>query len=244
MKNFLLIISASVFTLSCGENNVAGDAAPPEIELFIGDTTFVNGGVASPDTYLVARLSDHSGINISGYGIGNSIVAQLDDDGATYVLNDYYVSNTGTYQAGTIRFPLLGLTPGPHTLTLNAWDVHNNPAQATISFLVTDGQEIVIESFGNYPNPFVDNSTLFFTHNRSGDDLQVQLFIFSQAGKLIKTAEMPITGSEYHINLIKFSAFEGSGEKLPPGLYFARLIVRSMTNGSKNEKVTKLIILN
>lgn len=226
------------------ESNVPADATPPEIQLFVGDTTFANGGITSPDTDLIVRLYDTNGINLSGYGIGNSIIAELDNDDAAYVLNDYYISDPDTHQSGSIRFPLLGLSPGPHTVKVSAWDVHNNPSTASLSFVVTDGQEIVIEDFGNYPNPFDESSTLFFTHNRSGDDLRAQLFIFNLAGKLIKSAEIPITNSGYHINLIEFNAFEESGEKLPPGLYFARLIVRSMSNGSKNEKVTKLIILN
>jgi hypothetical protein len=226
------------------ERNVPGDATPPRIRLFMGDTTFVNGGVTTADTYLVVKLADENGINISGYGIGNSIIAQLDDDAGGFVLNDYYVSETDTYKKGFIRFPIMGLTPGPHTITVHAWDVYNNPAEASVSFLVTDGEGIVIEEFGGYPNPFEDNSTLFFTHNRSGDDLTAQLFIFNLAGQLIKSAEISIAQSEYHINLTEFNAFTESGKKLLPGLYLARLIVRSSTNGSKNEKVTKLILLN
>jgi len=226
------------------EKNVPGDASPPELRLFMGDTTFVNGGVTTPDTYLIAQLEDENGINISGYGIGNSIIAQLDDDVATFVLNDYYVSDTDTHKKGFIRFPMLGLTPGEHRITLSAWDVHNNPSEATITFLVTDGLELVIEEFGNYPNPFQEKSTLFFTHNRSGDDLRAQLFIFGLAGELIRSAEISIAASEYHTNLLELSAWDESGKKLPPGLYLARLIVRSSTNGSKNEKVTKLIVLN
>jgi hypothetical protein len=136
------------------------------------------------------------------------------------------------------------LQAGPHTLTLKAWDIHNNPATASVSFLVTEGDGLVIEDFGNYPNPFRENSTLFFTHNRSGDDLEAQLFIFNLAGNLIQSAEYSIAGSEYHINLMELNAWQDSGKKLSPGLYLARVIVRSMTNGSKNEKVTKLIVLN
>lgn len=226
------------------ESNVPSDITPPQIKLFMGDTTFVNGGVTTPDTYLVARLEDENGINISGYGISNSIIAQLDGEVSTFVLNDYYVSDIDNYKKGMIVFPLLGLSAGQHTITVHAWDVHNNPAKATISFIVTDGAEMVIEDFGNFPNPVQENSTLFFTHNRSGDDLEAQLFIYSPAGHLIKTAEISIAASEYHINLMELKDLENSGEKLSPGLYLARLIVRSMTNGSKNERVTKLIVLN
>jgi hypothetical protein len=226
------------------QTDVGGDVTPPVIRLFIGDTTFVNGGIASSDTYLIAKLEDESGINISGYGIENSIVAQLDNDTTTYVLNDYYVTDLDTYKKGTIRFPILGLSPGPHTLTVRARDVHNNPSEAVISFIVTDGEGLVIEEFGNYPNPFLDNTTFFFTHNRSGDDLRAQLFIFNHAGQLIRSAEISVPKSEYHINLMELNTWEDSGKKLPPGLYLARVVVRSMTNGSKNEKVTKLIVLN
>lgn len=226
------------------EKNVAGDAVPPEIRLYMGDTTFVNGGVTTPDTYLIVQLKDENGINISGYGIGNSVIAQLDADASTYVLNDYYISSLDTHKKGFIRFPLLDLTPGTHQLTVKAWDVYNNPSEATISFLVTDGEELVIETLGNFPNPFNENSTLFFTHNRSGDDLQAQLFIYGPAGDLIKTAEFSLVGSEYHNNLMDLGTLTDSGKKLSPGLYLARLVVRSMTNGSKNEKVTKIIVLN
>ena len=226
------------------EKNVAGDVAPPVMRLFIGDTSFVNGGITASDTYLIVQLEDENGINISGYGIGNSIVATLDNDATTFVLNDYYVSDPDTYKKGSIRFPLIGLAPGPHTITVQVWDVHNNPAEAAISFVVTDGEGLVIETFGSYPNPFQDKTTLFLTHNRSGDDLRAQLFIFSTQGQLIRSAEISVSESEYHINLMELNAWEDSGKKLPPGLYLARVILRSLTNGSKNENVTKLIVLN
>ena len=226
------------------EKSVTGDTTPPHIRLFMGDTTFVNGGVTMPNTHLIASLSDENGINISGYGIGNSIIAQLDNDTETFVLNEYYVSAMDTYTKGSIKFPILDLAPGKHILTVKAWDVYNNPAQATIDFLVTDGETLVIESFGNYPNPFQQNTSLFFTHNRSGDDLKAQLFIYSLAGEMIKSAEISIAESEYRVNLMELNTLEDSGKKLSPGLYLVRLIVRSMTNGSKNEQVAKLIVLN
>ena len=226
------------------EPNVPIDATPPSIRVYMGDTTFVNGGITTSDTYLVARLTDESGINITGLEPGNSVIGELDGQTMTYVLNDYYVTDVDTHKKGTIRFPILGLAPGPHTLTIHAWDVYNNPAVAEVSFFVTDGDALQINEFGNYPNPFDNHTTLFFTHNRSGDDLRAQLFIFNLAGELIKSADISISESAYHINLMELNTWEESGKKLPPGLYLARVIVRSMSNGSKNEKVTKLIVLN
>src|SRR5690606_10776320 len=127
---------------------------------------------------------------------------------------------------------------------LRASDIYNNTSETTVQFIVTDGEGIVIEDFGNYPNPMRERTTFFFTHNRSGDDLSAQLFIFSMQGELIRSGEVSVTESEYHINLLELSSLDDSGKKLLPGVYLARLLVRSMSNGSKNEKVTKLIILN
>ena len=235
-----------VFTSVIGgsEMNPKEDTTPPEINLFMGDTTFASGGLISSDTYLIVHLTDENGINISGYGIGNSILAELDNDAETFILNDYFVSDIDTYKTGRIRFPILGLAPGNHMLTVKAWDVYNNAAEARIHFTVTAGDELVVETFGNYPNPLRQSTQFFFTHNRPGDDLEAQLFIYSQIGELVKTAEIRIPESEYHINLMELNASDGAGKKLSPGLYFARLIVRSMTNGSKNERVTKLIVAN
>jgi hypothetical protein len=238
------------FMIGGGEIVFPADDKAPEIRAFIGDTTFINGGFAVSDTWLVARLSDESGINISDYGIGNSLIATLDNDGETFVLNSYYVADANNYRKGTIRFPMKGLSPGKHSLTLKAWDVYNNPAQTTIDFIVTEGDALAIESFGNYPNPASDNTMFYFTHNRSGDDLEAQLFIYSSTGIMIQAAKIPVSESDYRVDLMDLESLmqmrnsAETGEKLPAGIYFARLIVRSLANGSKNEHVAKLIILN
>jgi hypothetical protein len=235
---------STAFKIGGSESSVPQDNTPPVISLFIGDTTFVSGGVTDPDTYLVARLSDESGINISSYGIGNSIMATLDGQDNVFILNDYYVADTDNYKKGTLRYPLRDLVPGRHSITVSVWDVYNNPAQATLDFIVTDSDQLIIETLGNYPNPFIDKTTVFFTHNRSGDDLEAQLFIYSSRGELLESLLIPVSQSEYKIELLEMNNGSDTGKKLPAGLYFARLIVRSLTNGSKNEQVTKLIVLN
>jgi hypothetical protein len=229
------------FVVGKSEINPTGDTTPPHVELFLGDTTFRNGGITVADTRLIAYLSDKSGINLSGYGIGNNIMAILDNN-ETFTLNDYYESELNDFTRGWINFPISDLTPGPHSLTLKAWDTFNNQGEATISFIVSDGSELAIESFGNYPNPFTLETTLFFTHNRAGDDLEAYLSIYDVAGKELKTKQFHITASQYQVDLLKINAENDFGENLNAGLYLARLVVRSLSNGSKSEQVTKLII--
>ncbi|MFN3841221.1 MAG: type IX secretion system sortase PorU [Cyclobacteriaceae bacterium] len=230
------------FKIGLSEPGAPDDNIPPVIRLFVGDTTFINGGIASSTTKLIARLSDESGINISAYGIGNSIVATLNDS-QTFILNDYFVADENDYTKGTVDFPLTDLKPGKHTLTLKAWDVYNNPSQASVDFVIR-GDELVIESFGNYPNPFREFTKLYFTHNRSGDDLDGTLGIYDHTGREIKRIDFRVPESTYQIDLLELTRNEEPIKNLSAGLYFARLAVRSLTNGSKNERVTKFIVLN
>nr|WP_302179992.1 type IX secretion system sortase PorU [Chryseosolibacter indicus] len=236
--------SSKTFKIGGSESNTTTDNTPPEIKAFMGDSTFINGGIVTPNTYLVAKISDEHGINISDYGIGNGLLATLDIDVETFILNSYFVSNTDDYTTGWLRYPIKNLAPGKHTITIKAWDVFNNPAQSSVDFIVTDGESIRIETFGNYPNPFNTKSTLFFTHNRPGDDIKAHLFIYAPTGNLLKTLEIPVFDSQYRVDLYEMDNSGNQDKKLPAGLYLARLVVRSLTNGSKSEQVTKLIILN
>lgn len=231
------------FKVGGSESNVPADDAAPEIQLFMADTTFVSGGVVLPNTNLLVRLTDDSGINTSNYGIGNNMIAVLDGE-QTFALGEYYMADADTYKKGWVNFPLKNLSPGKHYIVVKAWDTHNNPAAATIEFTVSDVETLVIETFANYPNPFANETTLFFHHNRSGDDLSAELFIYDIAGVQVSAFKFDIPSSPYQVNLLELDASHDLGKKLSGGVYFARLSVRSLTNGSKNERVAKLIILN
>lgn len=230
------------FDIGLSESNPETDNTSPVISLYVGDTTFISGGITNPNTTLVARLSDEHGINISGYGIGNSLTAIL--DGESFNLNDFYVADINDYSKGTVTFPLKNLNPGKHTLTLKAWDTYNNPAQATIEFRVTESEDLVIQSFGNYPNPFQTSTMLSFTHNRSGDDLEGTVVLYDLVGNTLNTYHFSIPSSSYQVDLLELVPGVNFIKNQPGGLYFARLSIRSLTNGSKNEQVTKLILSN
>ncbi|MEO5975918.1 MAG: type IX secretion system sortase PorU [Chryseolinea sp.] len=226
------------------EHEPGTDTTPPAVAAFMGDTTFVNGGVITPNTTLVVKLSDASGINISTYGVGNTLIGKLDDGTVTYNLSDYYQSQTDDFTKGWVYFPITGLETGKHTITINVWDTFNNPAQAFVDFIVTDGEDLIIETMGNTPNPFQNETTIFFTHNRSGDDLEAMLSIYTSTGQVIKSYNFDIPASPYHVNLLEINGLTDFGKYLPGGVYLARLAVRSLANGSKSERVAKLIVLN
>lgn len=225
------------------EGNPQADNTPPQIRLFLGDTTFVNGGKVGPNTKIVALLADNSGINISSSPGGNDITAQLDQT-SQVVLNGYYETKKDTYKNGMLTYPVEGLEKGKHTLSLSASDIYNNRSTSLVDFVVTDGSEIEIEEFINYPNPFYESTTLKFTHSRPGEDLDVYLTIYGSTGDLILTRQFEVFSSQYRVTLSEWDGRASDGTKLARGLYVGRLSVRSLLDGSKNEQFTKLIILN
>ena len=221
------------------------DDTPPEIKLFIGDTTFVNGGGASPNTLLVTQLKDVHGVAVSGYKGTDNLTAILDDS-LTYLMNEYYTALKDDFTRGTALFPLTGLQKGKHQIVVRVSDTYSNRTSASVDFVVTN-QGIFVSDFYNYPNPFASltrSTILGFTHNRPGEDLDAELSIFDLTGQLVDTRHYSITSSFSHVTLAEWDGANAEGNKLMNGIYLGKLSVRSLLDGSKNEQITKLIIVN
>lgn len=236
--------STGSFKVGGSEPEPAVDTQSPRLTAYMGDSTFINGGKVQSNTTLVVRIADSGGINISNYGIGNTMMAILDDDAEVYLLNEHFIADENSYSQGWVSYPLYGLVPGKHTFTVKAWDTNNNPGQARVDFTVSEHGELEIESFGNFPNPFSSTTTLFFTHNRSGDDLEAHITILSATGLEIQNLGILKLTSPYEVQVSMAEAGTTSGKNLPPGVYLARLTLRSITDGSKSERVAKLIVVN
>jgi hypothetical protein len=72
-----------------------------------------------------------------------------------------------------LRFPLRNLAAGIHTITLRRGR-YNNPITTEIQFVVGD-ESITLTHVLNYPNPFVNYTEFWFTHNRPFEPLMVQI---------------------------------------------------------------------
>jgi hypothetical protein len=217
------------------------DSKGPDIDLFMGDTTYYEGGVVGTNTFLVAKLFDEHGINISGYENGNLEI--LLDDSLSFIGNQFYESSLNNFQNGLLNFPITELAQGNHVLKLKAWDTYGNSSERSISFLVGEANQLIVDSFFNYPNPLNEITTFQFSHNRPGEDLVAQLIIYNSIGELINNISYSVNESLYTVTLTEWDGIV-NGTKLTNGIYFVKLQVRSLTDGAKNEKLTKLIILN
>jgi len=227
-------------------DSFAKDDVGPVIELFMNDFTFVNGGITGKSPLFIARLSDVSGISTAGSGIGREIIAIIDKGTKTersIVLNEYYQADLNSYAEGEIRYRLTQLSEGKHTITLKAWDVHNNSSEMTMEFVVEASSNLVVRNVLNYPNPFSTRTTFHFDHNKPGQPLSIQLQIMTIGGKVVKqffTEEMTASA---HLNPFEWDALDEFGDKLSKGVYLYRLRVKS-ESGEWVEKYEKLLILN
>lgn len=225
------------------ENMTTPDVTGPEIALFIGDSLNSNLNQVSHNTFLFAKLSDKSGINISSFGTGNSILAKL-DDGEEFVLNDYYTADINSFKRGTLKFPITYLEKGEHRIVLKAWDTYNNSSEAEINFTVADPNSVVIYDLSNYPNPFNNTTNFRFEHNRSGENIAVKLDIISPIAGTVFSADFNIENSPSIVDLYEWNGENTFGQKLDGGIYVYRVTLRSIRDGAKNQEYKKLILIN
>jgi hypothetical protein len=230
------------FLIGGKEPSPIPDTTPPEITLLLGDSTYVNGGTVGPNTALVALLFDESGLNTSSQNQANDMIAKLDNQ-KIFIVNDYYVSDKDNFKRGTITFPLDTLKKGPHTIELTVSDTHNNVSTKSLDFVVTDGVQIQVTGFYNFPNPIVQSTQFRFTHSRPGEDLDATLVIYNPAGQVVLTQQYEVKESQYQVTLPEWNGQGMDGGKLGNGLYLARLFVRSLMDGSSSELSTKLMVM-
>jgi hypothetical protein len=223
--------------------NAIVDNISPRVQLYMNDETFVSGGITNNSPFLLAKLEDESGINTAS-GIGHDMIAILDGDiNNPYILNDYYQTTLDDYTKGSLRFPFRNLKPGLHTITFKAWDVYNNPITAEIQFIVVGNESITLTHVLNYPNPFVNYTQFWFSHNRPYEPLDVQVQVMTITGKIVWTQNQIITTEGFLSKEISWDGRDDFGNKIGKGVYIYKLTVKSNLTNTKTEKFEKLVIL-
>jgi hypothetical protein len=223
-------------------NGIADDQGP-DIELFMNDYTFVDGGITDEQPILIAKLFDENGINAVGNGIGHDITAIVDQNSADpIVLNDYYLSDLDTYKSGVVNFNMSKIEPGAHTLTFKAWDVNNNSSERSIGFVVKEKESPELSHVLNYPNPFTTSTKFFFEHNQVNTALESQIQIFTVSGKLVKTINTLVNTQGFRSEGIAWDGKDDFGDQLAKGVYIYRLSIKT-DDGGNAEKLEKLVIL-
>ena len=225
-------------------NNAPQDNIGPEIQLFMNDESFIDGGNTNTSPNLIAVLSDFSGINTSITAVDHDIIGVLDgDESNPIILNDFYQTELDDFTKGKVNYKFRNLSVGSHTLKLKAWDTYNNSSITSLDFVVVSDAILNLENVLNYPNPFVNYTEFWFNHNKPNELLEVQIQIFTVSGKLIKT----INQNEQTIGTlsrsISWDGLDDFGNRIGKGVYIYKLRVKSTISSLVSEKYEKLVIL-
>ncbi len=226
-------------------DNAASDDVGPVVQLYVNDESFVRGGITNENPELYAVISDSSGINTVGNGIGHNLVAILDNNTSdSYIINEYYESDLNSYQSGTVRYPFYDLEEGEHTLKIKVFDVYNNASEAETEFVVAESADLALKRVLNYPNPFTTYTDFQFEHNRADQPLEVQVQIFTVSGKLVKTINQLVVSEGNRVqSKVTWNGLDDYGDKIGKGVYVYRVKIRSQLDNSTADKYEKLVIL-
>ncbi len=231
-----------LLTIGGSNPSVSQDTKAPSIKLYMNDTNFVSGGITNESPILLAYVYDSSGINTVGNGIGHDIMGTLDNNyDEAFPLNDYYQAFANSYQQGIANYQMSNLESGTHTIKVKVWDVYNNSAFATITFIVKPKDETVIDNVNNYPNPFSDYTYFAFEHNQPDKISETNIYVYTIFGSLVKTIYIPGSQTGFRSEPYLWDGKSDSGSKLSAGLYIYKIQCK-LTDGSSNEKSGKLII--
>ncbi len=163
------------------------DKTGPSISIKFDNENSDGSFLIRPNSTLVVKLTDETGLNTTGSGVGRRLQGVLNQDESNILdFTNYYVGdlNTGG-KSGTIDYQFNDLAEGEYRIDVKAWDVFNNASTASAFFKVVSGEDLVIDYIYNYPNPFSANTTFLFYHNYS-EPVDVKIKIYTIAGRLIQ----------------------------------------------------------
>lgn len=223
--------------------NAPDDKIPPTVKLYLNDASFVSGGTTRENPVFYAEVADENGINVSAAGIGHEITLVLNTSTDVIILNKYYTAAQDDYSKGKVQFPLKDLPPGSYSLKFKVWDTYNNSTEQTLEFTIQSTSKLQLSHVLNYPNPFSTNTTFHFDHNRVGDNLMVQVQIYTVSGKLVKTLDETIYNSPSHVASLSWDGLDDYGDKIGRGVYVYKVKIRSQQDGSTAHVFEKLVIL-
>lgn len=225
-----------------GTSGNIADNTPPTIKAYFNDEKFVNGGLVNEKPLLLLKLYDSSGINASGLGIGHDITLVIDGkENETIVLNNYYEALLNSYRNGSIRFPMPVLSNGKHMARIKVWDIANNSQSISIEFEVAQEETLTLSNVYNYPNPFINSTVFMFQHNQPGQDILVQVDIYSISGKLVHQIIKTVNTVGNLCSEIFWDGKDKNNEKLANGVYIYTII--AISKHGKARKTQKLYLL-
>ena len=212
------------------------DTIGPNLYIYLDNPAFVSGGKTSEYPHFYANIEDESGINTIGNGIGHDLKLTIDNDTKqTYILNNFFTSESGSYTAGQVSYTLPLQSAGQHFLEFRAWDLYNNSSVARLSYEVVKGLSPRLYEVLIAPNPCVPSTPIRITisTDRPDEALKSSLSVYSISGEEV----LALGWTEDRV-----LQFIPAQHHMTAGIYVLKLEMRT-DNSSTSKHISKLIVL-
>lgn len=211
------------------------DTVPPNIQLTIGDQEhFTSGDPVDASPLIQATLTDARGIDY----ITRPVQLALERFGEFEPIADTEYKLTqhpGSTQL-ILTYNSPELEPRKYQLRLTASDLDGNTGESEITFQV-HGKLQLVEPL-NYPNPFTRNTTVTCELTRPAESITVK--IYTLTGRLIRQlkAEAPAGFIQ-----IKWDGKDDDGNEVANGVYYGKIIVKSLDDEKDQTHILKMMKL-
>ena len=223
------------------DQSVSISETRPEIQLYMNDTTFRNGGITDDSPTLLAVLYDSIGINAVGSGLGHDITAVIDNNpNSILILNDFYDADIDDEHYGTVRYNLTGLANGRHTIVLKAWNIFNYSSSRELVFYVHD-TDTVTTAFTASPNPAGEQVALTMEHNCKGSIASATLHIYDIQGGRVRSFTPAVADDSYTVGPVVWNLCSEGGVRVTPGIYIAHFVVTT-ADGERITEQGKIVV--
>jgi len=224
------------------DTSTVNDGVGPKIEIYFDDPSYVNSSLINPDSRLIVKLSDETGINTTGTGVGHQLEGILNDNSADPIdFSGYFTGDLDVGgRSGEINYAFSSLETGNYKLDVKAWDVFNNSSIETSYFSVVTGNDLVIHDLYNYPNPFSSSTTFTFQQNLNSD-LNVEVKVYTITGRLIKVINSNNINQRFVT--IDWDGRDDDGDLIANGTYLYKLIVKTTDGQYSRSILGKLAVI-
>ncbi len=224
------------------DSSVVNDNTGPDVEIFYDNISFENSYLVNPDFKLIVKLSDQTGLNTTGTGIGHKLEGILNNSDTEPIdfTNSFIGDLNSGGKSGAIEHNFFNMESGDYELKVKAWDVFNNLTEEESSFTVVNESNLIVRNVVNYPNPFASNTTFTFQQNLESA-LNVKIKIYTIAGRLIKEINSDNILDKFV--KIDWDGRDEDGDILANGTYLYNLIVESADGEFKENVLGKLAVI-
>lgn len=217
---------------------VRRDSSKPRIDALFDRQRIQDGDYVSSRAEIAIQLFDDSPVRVKD---SSSLIGILRLPKAQPVtfdaknLNPNYnirlnLPSTGSLQAELLVTPKTPFIPGDYLIEVFGFDGSGNPSDTLYIEFKVDAKQGV-EHVMNYPNPFTDVTAFTFVlRSAPGDATNVNVYIYTTAGRRIRTLTLPAEKLKPGVNGVEWDGRDEDGNDVANGTYLYKVIV----NG-KNE---------